>query len=147
MSHEISESDSCPAQNTLTRDLDPGEIESISCAELYPSGIFGSGFTHRYCMLGGKAVFTDACQMEDIDLPLQSQPRETKESEQSLTKYGLTNGTKGTNTRSNHNDIYDASQKAQAILEEASLILRAAENAKYITDSLKKIGNNLAPAF
>lgn len=44
---------SCPSENEYTKDLHAGEFETISCTDLYPSGIFGTGSTYRYCMIGG----------------------------------------------------------------------------------------------
>ena len=135
-SHDLQNVESfCPSKDHLTRDLNPGEYEAISCNELYPSGIFGAGSTYRYCMVGGGgAINTNTCVMEDDDMTVPNY------GDRMLSSFSA-------RKLDSSSSIKEGAEKANTILVDTGKVL---ENTGEAFEALESIGNiaaKLGPAF
>lgn len=129
---------SCPTEEGWTKDLKSGQTETVSCAHLYPSGIF-NGFLHRYCMLGGGNLIHDDCRivqnetlpMDDLGMNMMKLPRSTLSNQ----------------LGNNKNKIFDGAKKSSEILNSVGNVLEAANEAGLIAEKLGKIIPKLGVAL
>lgn len=129
---------SCPTEEGWTTDLKSGHTETVSCAHLYPSGIF-YGFLHRYCMLGGRNLIHDDCSIiQNETLPMVGL---------GMNKMKLPRSTLSIQLRNNDKKIYEGAEKSQEILSSAVDVLDAANDAGLVAEKLGNIVGKLGPAL
>jgi len=124
----------CQSENDFTIDLQPGDIESISCTDLYPSGIFGTGSTYRYCMLGGDAIVTNNCEM-------------VKENNISSRRLSGALQPIAHRSLSNEEEFRKVADLTNTILIDTSTTLKNAGDAMELLESVGKLSKQLLPAF
>jgi len=125
---------SCPSEDGLTKDLQPGDIDSVSCLDLYPSGIYSAGSEYRYCMLVGGLIETSTCQLNEMVVTSNSIIAA------SLPTFIVNGG-------SDLTKIKNGAEKGNDILKDSANILKAAGEAKLIAEKIGKIGAKLGPAL
>lgn len=129
--------ESCPSEDAFTSDLNPGEYEMISCDELFPSGVFGTGPTYRYCMVGGVGSIytTDTCKLEGDDME--------------VSKYVDNRMTSSFSSRQvdAFNDIKEGAEEANGILVDAAKVLTNAGEAFKTLATVGKYAGKIGVAF
>lgn len=134
---------SCPSESAYTSYLRPGEYESISCKDLYPSGIFGNGIAYRYCMVGGDgAIVTEtACQYDPLN-----RPNSTISSKALIPN--ADGSRRAQSTRNNKSQkILDGAQGASSTLTDAAELLEPLADSKGVLKKIGDIATKLGPAL
>lgn len=128
----------CPTEEGWTTDLKSGQTETVSCANLYPSGIF-YGFLHRYCMLDGENLIHDGCSIiQNKTLPMVGL---------GMNKMKLPHSTQLIQLGNNETYIYEGAKKSQVILSSAADVLGAANDVGLVSKALGDIVGKLGPAL
>jgi len=138
MRHDEVSKDACPTEEGWATNLRSGQTETVSCAQLYSSGIF-YGRLHRYCMLGGQNLIHDDCNLyHNATFPMVGLGMNDLKLSSSIPSLKLGD---------NEEDILEGSKKSHEILSSAVDVLNSANDAGMVAERLGSVLRKLGPAL